>query len=74
MGQFQAAVLALSGSWIVTVDDSPFNRSLWAGFDVLHLVSRNGVGNQGKSPGRTFGEMVIYSPGLRTMPQHAAAA
>jgi DNA adenine methylase len=66
MGHFQAAVLSLAGRWIVTVDDSPFNRSLWKGHDIHFVVSRNGVGNQAKAPGRTFGEMVIYSPGLRS--------
>jgi DNA adenine methylase len=65
MGQFQSAVLELSGRWIVTIDDSEFNRRLWSGHDTHFVVSRNGVGNQGKNPGRTFGEMVIYSRGLR---------
>ena len=66
MGQFHSAVQSLTGKWIVTVDDSALNRSLWRGHDIHYVVSRNGVGNQGQSPGRTFGEMVIYSPGLRS--------
>lgn len=74
MGQFHAAVSELSGQWIVTVDDSDLNRSLWAGHDVHYVVSRNGVGNQGRSPGRTFGEMVIYSPGLRQVSAARMAA
>lgn len=66
MGQFHAAVESLAGKWIVTVDDSDLNRSLWKGHDIHYIVSRNGVGNQGTSPGRTFGEMIIYAPGLRS--------
>jgi DNA adenine methylase len=74
MGQFQAAVLALSGRWIVTVDDSQFNRAIWKGHDIHSVVSRNGVGNQGRDPGRKFGELVIYSPGLRSKAARAMAA
>ena len=66
MGHFHAAVTALAGRWIVTVDDSRFNRTLWKGHDIHFVTSRNGVGNQAKSPGRTFGEMIIYSSGLRS--------
>jgi hypothetical protein len=33
----------------------------------VRVVLGNAVeGDQGKSPGRTFGELVIYSPGLRS--------
>jgi DNA adenine methylase len=70
MGQFHAAVVALVGRWIVTVDDSPLNRGLWKNHDCHFITSRNGCGNQALSPGRTFGEMIVYSPGLR----QAAAA
>jgi len=66
MAQFHAAVVALKGAWIVTVDSSDLNRRLWKGHDCKFLVTRNGCGNQGTKPGRTFGEMVIYSPGLRS--------
>lgn len=65
MGQFHHAVVALAGSWIVTVDDSPLNRSLWKKHDCHFVISRNGCGNQAISPIRTFGEMIVYSPGLR---------
>lgn len=74
MGQFQAAVLALAGRWIVTVDDSPPNRRLWEGHDIVYLVSRNLCGNQAIDSGRTFGEMIVYSPGLRTYPTLVEAA
>lgn len=74
MGQLHAAVADLAGSWIVTVDASPFNRSLWHGHDIVEVVSANGVGNQGTSPGRTFGELIIYSPGLRSVAEQRAAA
>lgn len=51
---------------IVTLDDSPLNRSLWKGHDIDHITTRNGSGNQALSPDRHFGELIIYSPGLRS--------
>lgn len=74
MGQFHAAVVALQGSWIVTVDDSPLNRSLWKNYDCHFITSRNGCGNQALAPNRTFGEMIIYSPGLREIAAARKAA
>jgi hypothetical protein len=40
-------------------------RSLWQGHDVVCLQTRNGSGNQAIGPTRYFGELIIYSPGLR---------
>lgn len=74
LAQFHQAVVALDGKWIVTVDSSEFNRSLWEGHDIVLIESRNMCGNQSVSPGRTFGEMVIYSPGLRVMASGRMAA
>lgn len=67
MGQFHAAVAAITGQWIVTVDDSPLNRSLWRGHDCHFLTTRNGCGNQAIDSSRRFGEMIVYSPGLRDL-------
>jgi hypothetical protein len=73
MVQFHSAVVALAGRWIVTVDDSPLNRDLWQDHDIHFITSRNGCGNQAIDPHRTFGEMIVYSPGLR-FPASAAQA
>ena len=47
------------------LDDSEFNRDLWHGHDIEFVSTRNGSGNQSVGPTRFFGEMIIYSPGLR---------
>lgn len=62
---FRNRVASLSGKWIVTLDDSALNRQLWVGHDVDFSNTRNMSGNLGQSPDRYFGEMFIYSPGLR---------
>ena len=62
---FRDRVKALKSRWIVTLDDSPVNRALWKGFDIEFLRTRNGSGNQAVGPTRFFGELIIYSPGLR---------
>lgn len=74
MGQFHAAATALAGRWIVTVDDSPLNRSLWQDYDHQLLSTRNGCGNQALDATRRFGEMIVYSPGLRDQAAAALAA
>lgn len=58
-------MITLKSRWIVTLDDSPLNRSLWKGHDVDQITTRNGSGNQALSPDRRFGELIIHSPGLR---------
>jgi DNA adenine methylase len=62
---FRDNVAALQSRWIVTLDDSPINRSLWQGHDIEFLRTRNGSGNQAVGPSRFYGELIIYSPGLR---------
>ena len=64
--EFRDRVVNLKGSWIVTLDDSPLNRELWKGHDIDFHVTRNGSGNQRLDSSRTFGEMFIYSPTLRS--------
>lgn len=63
--EFKNRVTRLRGKWIVTLDDSSLNRSLWTGHDIHYHMTRSGAGNQRSSPSRKFGEMFIYSPGLR---------
>ena len=62
---FRDRVITLQSSWIVTVDDSPLNSSLWIGYDFDRIKTRNGSGNQALAPARHFGELIIHSPGLR---------
>jgi hypothetical protein len=50
------------------------NRSLWKKYDTQFITSRNGCGNQAIDPRRTFGEMIVYSPGLRRLLPQAMAA
>lgn len=72
---FRDRVVRLRGKWIVTLDDSALNRSLWKGHDIDFHMTRSGAGNQRSSPSRKFGEMFIYSPGLRShAANHALAA
>ena len=70
---FRDRVATLESRWIVTLDDSPINRALWAGFDVEFLRTRNGTGNQAVGPTRFYGELIIYSPGLRSPCSRRAA-
>jgi DNA adenine methylase len=74
MQEFHDHVIALHGHWIVTVDDSLFNRQLWHGHDILFLTTANGATNKAKDPGKRFGEMIIYGPGIRPAAAIAKAA
>lgn len=66
--QFRGEVAKLKSLWIVTLDDSPFNRDLFEGCDIDLITTRNGSGNQGIGLTRHYGEMIIHSPGLRKKP------
>jgi DNA adenine methylase len=70
---FRDRVLKLRGQWIVSLDDSAFNRDLWAGHDIEFVTSASGTGNKRKTPNMKFGEMLVYSPGLREMTAARAA-
>lgn len=59
MSAFAARVLTLGGDWIVTVNDSPANRGLFAGHELTPVVSRAQCANQRTNHGRTFGELII---------------
>lgn len=59
---FRDRVTTLKSRWIVTLDDSPINRTLWKGHDVDHITTRNGSGNQALSPDRRFGERLAHAP------------
>lgn len=64
--EFRDRVKGLRGKWIVTLDDSDLNRKLWKGCDIEFHQTASGAGNRRTSPGMKFGEMFIYSPGLRS--------
>lgn len=59
MTTFAARVEALAGDWIVTINDSPLNRSLFAAHEVTPVVTRSQTGNQRQDSAATFGELII---------------
>lgn len=59
MTTFAGRVFDLSGDWLVTVNDSPLNRSLFAKHDVKPVVTRSQAVNRKKLPDATFGELII---------------
>ena len=59
MQAFAARVLALAGDWLVTVNDCPANRTLFAGHELTPIVTRAQCANQRTQGGRTFGEIII---------------
>lgn len=59
MSAFAERVLDLAGDWLVTVNDSPLNRSLFSKHVVTPVVTRSGAVNKKKLPGATFGELII---------------
>ena len=61
MREFAGHVSSLQARWIITVDDSPLNRSLWHNHYMEAVTTRNGCGNHAKIPVRHFGELIIHS-------------
>lgn len=49
----------LKGKWIVTVNDSPFTRDLFAGCDLRPLTTKSGTVNNRTTSKKTFGELII---------------
>lgn len=45
-------VALLKGQWVVTLDDSPFNREVFRGYHIESVESRNGTANVLKSDSR----------------------
>lgn len=58
MREFRDCVDALKGSWLVTVDDSEFNRELFKGRTIEAVESASGCVNRAKS-GKRFRELII---------------
>lgn len=61
MREFAHHVSRLKSRWIITVDDSALNRSLWQDYHFEAIQTRNGCGNHSKVPLRYFGELIIHS-------------
>lgn len=59
MREFAGRVLDLKGDWVVTVNDSPLNRDLFARHCVKPVQTRSGAVNKKKLPGAKFGELII---------------
>ena len=59
METFALRVQALQGDYIVTVNDCPVNRDLFAGHELLPVVTRAQCANQRTQSGKTFGELII---------------
>lgn len=59
MADFATKVHQLRADWIVTVNDSPLTRRLFAGHDITPVVTRSGTVNHRTDAGATFGELII---------------
>jgi len=59
MSEFAARVMELDGDWLVTVNDSALNRSLFAKHEVTPVVTSSRAVNVKKLPKATFGELII---------------
>lgn len=59
MGEFGKAVLRLKGKWIVTVDDSEFNRRLFSDCKIEAVLSQNRRANNRTHGDLKFGELII---------------
>lgn len=59
MAGFAAAVQALQGDWLVTVNDCPENRALFKGHEIRPVVTRSGAVNRRTRPEATFGEIIV---------------
>jgi len=73
MHQFAAEVKNLKSRWIVTVDDSPLNRTLWKDYHFIAVATQNGAVNRAQVK-KTFGELIVYSnPPPQKIQQQKAA-
>lgn len=59
MAELGKRVKSLKSNWVLTVDDSEFNRELFKGYEMEAVVTASGCVNRGKSK-KTFGELIIH--------------
>ncbi len=56
---FRREVGRLKGKWVVTLNDSAFTRSLFAGCEIKSVVSENRAVNRRTHAEQKFGEIII---------------
>jgi DNA adenine methylase len=59
MTELSLRVRKLKGDWILTVDDSPFNRDLFTRHRLKAVTTHSGKVNRRLHPEATFGELII---------------
>lgn len=57
--QLRERIGALKGQWLLTLDDSTFNRKLFKEFRIKRVKTFNGGVNHAKLPRAQFGELII---------------
>jgi len=61
MDALAAALPLLQGQFVLTVDDTPANRTRFAKYHIADKTSQSGTGNQNKGSGQ-FKELICASP------------
>ncbi len=59
MTELRTRIDRLQGRWILTINDSPANRTLFSDCKVKPVVTRNRLTNNRTKPQATFGELII---------------
>lgn len=59
MSEFRDRVREVKGQWIITIDDSEFNRDLFADCQITAVSTPNGCVNHRTSSDSRFGEIII---------------
>jgi site-specific DNA-adenine methylase len=59
MQDLAAAILKLKGQWVLTVDDSPENREIFAQHEIRGTVIRNQLNNCRKTEAKEMRELII---------------
>ncbi len=59
MTELRDTIFNLRGKWMLTVDDSPFNRKLFKGTKIRAVKTRSGCVNHAKLPNAEFGELIV---------------
>jgi DNA adenine methylase len=59
---FRRQVDKIKGQWVITLDDSPFNRDLFRDCPIEPVVTSNKMINSNTVAGAKFGELIITKP------------
>lgn len=57
--EFRRRLRSLKGRWMVTLDDSEFNRKLFKGCHMVPISTKNGIVNNRTHGKQKFGELII---------------